>query len=75
MLARCCGRSPLKSCRFSWRWSGLARAIGKMGHNLHDYDVRCGSDCDERAPSHHVRSGVDSGSVPVRANVCAPVIT
>src|SRR5258705_7535709 len=41
MLARCCGCSPLKSCRFSW--SGLARAICEMGHNLYDYDVRCGS--------------------------------
>jgi hypothetical protein len=24
-------------------WSGLARAICEMGHNLHDYDVRSGS--------------------------------
>jgi hypothetical protein len=40
MLARYCGCSPFKSCRFSW--TGLARAICEMGHNLHDYDVRAG---------------------------------
>jgi len=37
MLARCYDCSPLKSCRFSW--SGPARAICEMGHNLNDYDV------------------------------------